>query len=218
MTSTESSAPSASPPLVLVGRSSSVFTRVARVFAAELDVAYRYQIVPDLMSSDVEDYGGNPALKLPSLRTPHALWFGSLNICRELARWSNGNLDIVWPEQLTAPLLANAQELVLQALSTEVSLIMSKISDVSQQRPHQLKMLHSLRNVMSWLDLHAQDLLAALPEQRHLSYLEVTLFCLLTHLEFREVVPVAPYAALDEFRQRFAQRPACAESAFRFDT
>ena len=113
-------------PLVIVGRSSSHFTRVARIIALELEVACALQVVRDLMSTDVDDYGGNPALKIPSLRTSEGTWFGALNVSRELARRSNSTRRIVWPEQLEGDLAANAQELVLSAMSTGVSLILSK--------------------------------------------------------------------------------------------
>ena len=58
---------------------------------------------------------------------------------------------------------------------------------------------------------------AALPADRDLSYLEATLFCLVTHLEFRGVVPVAPYPALANFCASFAQRASARETAYHFD-
>jgi glutathione S-transferase len=73
---------------VLIGRSSSHFTRVTRIFAAEMRIDYSFQVVRDLMSSDPEDYGGNPALRIPVLRTSRGVWFGALNVCRELWRRS----------------------------------------------------------------------------------------------------------------------------------
>jgi len=57
----------------LVGRSSSHFTRVARIFCHELGVEHELRIVGDLMSADAGDYGGNPALKIDgggSARSP----------------------------------------------------------------------------------------------------------------------------------------------------
>src|SRR4051812_43364066 len=105
----------------LIGRSSSSFTRVTRIFAAELGVEHGFEIVPDLLSLDAADYGGNPALKLPSLRTPRGIWFGALNICRELERLAPRRPFIVWPEAYDGPLLANAQELTLHAMATGVT-------------------------------------------------------------------------------------------------
>ena len=59
-----------SPVSYIVGRSSSHFTRLVRLFALELGVAYEFAPVYDLSSLDARDYAGNPALKLPSAGTP----------------------------------------------------------------------------------------------------------------------------------------------------
>jgi glutathione S-transferase len=201
----------------IIGRSSSSFTRVVRIFATELAVPYTLDVVRDLKSVEIDSYGGNPALKVPSMRTPNSTWFGALNICRALARISNRQLSIVWPEALEHPLLANMQELVLHAMATEVGLIMSSLPDEPTETSHRDKMSRSLHNTLLWLDTHAPQVLAALPEERDLSYLETCLFCLITHLEFRKLVPTAPYSSLAVFCQRFGRRPSCEETEFRFD-
>jgi glutathione S-transferase len=213
------------PKPAIFGRSSSHFTRVTRIFAGELGVDYTFHVVSDLMSSNPDDYGGNPALRLPTLRTPRGdLWFGALNICRELERQSTRALRIIWPDDLDQPLLANTQELVTQAMATEVALILGKLGTGSDGGPHQSKLRKSLLNMMSWLEANAGPALAALPAlsslpaDRTLSYLEVTLFCLVTHLEFREVLPVAPYPQLNEFCRGFGARPSLHATTYRFDT
>ncbi len=203
---------------VLIGRSSSHFTRITRIFAAELGVDYDFRVVRDLLSSDPADYGGNPALKIPSLQTPRGVWFGSLNVCRELWRQSSRKPRVVWPEDLDAPVTANAQELILTAMSTEVSLIMAKAGGGSDSGAHQQKSRQALLNMMSWLEDNVASVLAALPPQRDLSYLETTLFCLVQHLEFREVLPTAAYTELQKFCQHFATRASAGQTAFRFDT
>ncbi|HYH97308.1 glutathione S-transferase N-terminal domain-containing protein [Hyalangium sp.] len=205
-------------PPVIIGRSSSHFTRVTRVFAAEMRIDYSFRVVRDLMSSDPGDYGGNPALRIPTLQTPRGVWFGALNICRELWRRSSLRPRVVWPEDLDEPLLANAQELVLQAMSTEVTLIMAQLADARDRSAHQTKMRTGLVNMMSWLEENARSVLAALPPHRDLSYLEVTLFCLVTHLEFRDVLPTASYSELNQFCQQFATRASIGETPYRFDT
>jgi glutathione S-transferase len=210
------SAPSDALWPTLIGRSSSSFTRITRIFAAELGVAYRFRVVPNLTSLEPADYGGHPALKLPALEAPEGTWFGSLNICRAFARQASGAPSVVWPEALVEPIPANAQELTLAAMSTEVALIMSSLGGQAAG-PHAVKMQKSLVDTLAWLDSHAERVLAALPARRDLSYFEVTLFCLVTHLEFRCVVPVTPYPALGAFCQRFAQRPSAEQTAYRFD-
>jgi glutathione S-transferase len=207
----------AKTPLTIIGRSSSSFTRVARIFAAELGLDYGLEIVRNLESVNPEDYGGNPALKVPSLRAAQLTWFGALNMCRELVRLAERRLRVVWPEALDAPLLGNMQELVLQAMSTEVGLIMSGIAGQPSDTPHRLKMKRSLENTMSWLDAHLRTARAALPPDRDLSYLEVTLFCLVAHLDFRKVLATAPYAELTAFRDDFAERQASKRTEYQFD-
>lgn len=183
----------------------------------ELGVPYQLQVVRDLNSLDTQDYGGNPALKVPSLRSGDTTWFGALNICRELARASERRLRIIWPEQMEQPLLANLQELVLHAMSAEVGLIMSRTAEPAPDSAHRVKMLRSLTNSLSWLDANVRPALAALPAERDVSYLEVTLFCLVTHLDFRNVLSTVPYGKLTDFCRDFGVRASCKGTEFCFD-
>jgi glutathione S-transferase len=203
--------------LTLFGRSSSSFTRVARIFAAELGVAYDFEILRDLQTLDVASYAGNPALKIPSLRTPSATWFGAQNVCRELERIAGRKLRVVWSESFEQPVLANAHELAMHAMSTNVNLIMSGMAGTETNGAHRTKMDQSLRNTLTWLDAQMDAVLAALPSQRELSFLEVCLYCLVTHLEFRQVLPTAPYPALAAFARGFGERSSCQATPFRFD-
>src|SRR5690606_23933123 len=156
--------------------------------------------------TDASEYGGNPALRVPVLHTEEGEWFGALNICRALERRAPaGGVKgrVVWPEDLTLPLLANAQELALQAMSSEVALIMARLASADAAAAHLAKQRDSLERMLGWLDAHAEAVVMALPADRALSFLEASLFCLVQHLEFREVLPVAPYRALGELARRF---------------
>ncbi|AUX34224.1 MULTISPECIES: glutathione S-transferase N-terminal domain-containing protein [Sorangium] len=201
----------------LVGRSSSHFTRVTRIFAAELGVAYAFQVVPDLRSVDAADYSGNPALRMPILRTGATTWLGSLNICRELARRAPAQRRVVWPEHLTEALPANAQELVVQAMATEVTLIMGQLAGTPKEDAQLAKLQKSLLNMLAWLDDNIEAVRAGLPRDRDLSYLEACAFCLVTHLEFRKMLPTSGYRALSAFCDDFGQRASAQATAYRFD-
>jgi len=200
--------------VVLLGRSSSHFTRVARIFADELGVAYEFQVASDLMALERARFGGNPALRLPILKTPAGEWFGSMAICRELSRRATREVRVVWPEQLVTPLLSNAQELVLQAMATEVELIVAGRG--APATPHLIKRRASLESSVGWLNERVDEVVAALPE-REASFLETTLFCLTEHLRFREVLETAPFQRLEAFARDFAQRPAARATPFAFD-
>jgi hypothetical protein len=201
----------------ITGRSSSHFTRVTRIFAAELHVDYSFNIVRDLMSLNTADYADNPALNIPTLRATTGTWYGALNISRELSRQSRLPLRIVWPEHLGQPMLANAQELITQAMSTEVTLIMANAAGSDTSDTHQLKIRQRLTNIMSWLDNNVNTVISVLPE-RDLSYLEVTLFCLMQHLEFRKVLPTDCYRNTLIFCEHFGGRSSAVATKYRFDT
>jgi glutathione S-transferase len=201
----------------LYGRSSSHFTRIVRIFAAEMEVPLEFVLIRDLMSREPADYGENPALKMPTLESPDGTWFGSLGICRELARHHELNLDVVWPDQLESALASNAQELVLQAMSTEVAIVMGKASGVPADNAQQAKLRASLLGSLQWLEDNAGAAIATLPHERDLSYLEVSLFCLVEHLPFREVLDTAPYPNLRAHAGRFALRSSAKATPFRFD-
>lgn len=200
--------------MILFGRSSSHFTRVVRLFAVELGVTYQLRVVADLLATTPKGFGENPALRLPVLETPTGQWFGALAISRELARRARREVRIVWPEQLVTPLLSNAQELAVQAMSTEVELIMS--GKGAAQTPHLTKRRASLEASMRWLDERVDDVVAALPD-RDLSYLEVALFCLVEHLSFREVLATEPFPRLLAFARQFGERPSASATPFAFD-
>jgi glutathione S-transferase len=206
--------PNASP--TLVGRSSSHFTRVTRIFAAELAVETKFRVVPDLSSSNANDYAGNPGLSVPALESSRGVWFGALNVCRELARCSRLDLRVLWPEALDQSLLANAQELTVQAMATEVSLIMGNLGGATLGGVQRDKLQARLRGSLAWLDQNARAVLAALPP-RDLSYLEVTLFCLVTHLGFRGILDPLPFANLMQFCERFGERRSALSTPYRFD-
>jgi glutathione S-transferase len=208
---------SAQPPeLTIVGRSTSHFTRVTRIFAAEARVAFAFEVVPNLRLSEQADYAGNPALRIPILRTPRGEWFGSLNICRELWRRSAQKPRVVWPEELAQPLLANAQELVTQAMSTEVTVLMSRLFGESDG-PHAAKLMQSLTNSVGWLEQHVDEVLAQLPPDRELSFLELTLYCLVRHLPFREALSTEPYTRLNAFCSGYEARPSVSDTPYRVD-
>lgn len=201
----------------LHGRSSSHFTRIARIFANEAEVVVDFVPVRDLLSENAEDYGGHPALKLPTLQTEAGIWFGSLPISRELVACSDLSLEILWPEDLVRPVAANAQELVTGAMLSEVGLIMGKASGVAADNRHLAKQRASLLGAMDWLELNFQRALDSLPPERDLSFLEVSLFCLLEHLEFREVLALEAYPQLRAFAQRFAARSSARATGYKFD-
>ena len=203
----------------LVGRSSSHFTRVTRMFAHELGVPIELVPIYDMKALGPEVYAGNPALKLPILRTADGVVFGALNICRTLAEHATRPVRIVWPEDLRDQLSRNAQEMVWHAMAAQVQIIMgTAIGKLPADNVFFVKMSAGLEGALSWLDANLPEALRALPTPRDVSVFEVTLFCLIEHLSFRITVSVTPYPALTRFATGFANRPSARETIYQFDT
>jgi glutathione S-transferase len=204
-------------PIRILGRSSSLFTRVPLIFAEELGIRYELEPIYDMTDMDPKVYGGNPALKLPSLRRGESLLFGSQNICRALAELSRPAARIAWPEDLRDDLSRNAHELVWHALSAQVQLVFGTIvAKLPADNVYFAKSRAGFESSLRWLDQHAAEILGALPA-RDISLFEVSLFCLIEHISFRDSLPVEPYPALLRFSERFAVRPSAQHTVYRFD-
>ena len=203
--------------LRIIGRSSSLFTRMSLIFAEELGVQYQMDPIQDMSVTDPQVYGGNPALKLPSLRRGESLLFGAQNICRALTEISATPLRVVWPEELRDDLSRNAQELVWHAMGAQVQLVFGiAIGKLPADNIYFAKARAGLEGSLLWLEQNAAEILDALPA-RDLSLFEVSLFCLIDHLTFRTTVPITPYPALTSFSNQFSERPAARRTIYRFD-
>ena len=80
----------------IIGRSSSHFTRVTRIFALELGVEPELLPVFEITAIDSGVFAGNPALKIPTLKRSGTLLFGAENICRALAELSPSRKRSAW--------------------------------------------------------------------------------------------------------------------------
>jgi len=200
--------------VTLVGRSSSHFTRTARLFALELGVAHRFQPVLDITSVDRADYADNPALKVPVLVDEQGSLYGTENICRELARRSGQAERVVLRGQSDVRAVANVEEMVLHAMNAEVSLIMVGLQGPEREPP---KVRLGLENALAFVDAELDRALAALPGERALSFVEAALFAVVTHLPFRKIMDIGAYGRLSAFREQFGARPSARATEYRFD-
>ncbi|SEI43493.1 glutathione S-transferase family protein [Frateuria terrea] len=201
----------------LVGRSSSHFTRLVRLFAEELGVAYAFVPLHDLASRDPADYAGNPALKLPVLVLPEGPVFGAENICHALAERASQPARIVWTGQLPDLRARNAQELVWHGMNAQVQLVFGmQVARLPAENVYFAKAADGFRNALAWLDANLESVLRGLPAH-DLSLLEASLFCLLEHLAFRDTLPLAPYRHLAAFAAAWRERPAAQRTAYAFD-
>jgi glutathione S-transferase len=190
------------------------------MLALELGVDCMFQPVYDLGSRHTTDYGGNPAMKLPVLRLGDGqVAFGAENIARTLTELAPGRIDVVWTEQLPGLEARNAQELVWHAMAAQVQLVFgTQAAKLPADNLYFAKAADGLANVLAWLEARIEAVLATLPPSRHVSLLELTLFCLIEHLRFRPTVALDAYPALAHFTDTFGQRPSAQQTTYRFDT
>ena len=202
----------------IIGRSSSHFTRMARMFAEELGLPYRLLPVSDMTALSAGAYGDNPAMKLPVLRVNGSTLFGAQNICRALAEHSDRGIRIVWPEDLTDPPSRNAQELVWHGMAAQVQLVLGvAICKLPADNTYFVKAREGFDGALRWLDRNLAEVLGRLPPARDLSLFEVSLFCLVDHLTFRPTVSITSYPALVSFAEAFGKRSAARSTPYTFD-
>ncbi len=200
----------------IVGRQSSHFTRVVRIFAHELGLEYTLTPIFDLMSEDPEAYAGNPALKLPILKSGGQVIYGHQNICRALLRRAGLDARVVMPEQAGTPLLMNAHETLMHAMAVQVEVVFHEVVEKRPPDAASRKRRRSLVNCLAWLDEHLGTVLGALPE-RDFSYFEVGLYCLLEHLPFRNPMDISAMPKLVAFVEEFGKRSSAQATPYRFD-
>jgi glutathione S-transferase len=204
--------------LQIVGRSSSLFTRLPLIFAEELAVPYELVPIYDMASLGPEVYAGNPALKLPILRMQGSVLFGALNICRAIDERAERPTRIIWPEELRSTLSRNAQELVWHGMAAQVQIVMGTVvGKLPAENVYFAKARSGLEGALQWLDTHVTDVMSELPP-RGLSVFEASLFCLVDHLVFRKTLDVKSYPALVRFSEAFAERASAKQTVYRFDT
>lgn len=202
----------------IIGRTSSHFTRVTQIFALELGVPYELLPIFDMTQTDSSAYADNPALKMPTLKVGRSLIFGTENICRKLADIAGSHQRVVWPEQLQEDVLRNAQELIWHGMAVQVQLILGiLVGKLPADNPYFSKANQGFQGSLRWLDEHLARVLPALPVSRHISLLEVTLFCLMEHLVFRKTVPIEAYSALIQFKNEFAKRESAQRTVYKMD-
>lgn len=206
----------------IIGRRSSLFTRVTLMFAHELQVPCDYEPIPDMTRLDAAAYAGNPALKLPILRLGDDTLFGAQNICRALAEKAGARglaARITWPEDARSSLARNAHELLWNAMTAQVICVMgTQVGDLPAQHPFFAKTREGFEQSLRWLDAHADEVIAGLPPGRTTSLFEIALFCLIEHLAtVRATLPVAGFTRLAAFTAHMATRPSAAATAYRFD-
>ena len=111
---------------------------------------------------------------------------------------------------------ANAQEIVLETMAAEVTLVMARAAKLPSDHSFLKKPVARIEASVAWLERELPGVLSRLP-RGSLNFLEVTAFCLCTHLPFREVRSIDDCPNLLEFSRTFGARPSALATEYRFD-
>jgi glutathione S-transferase len=192
----------------LFGRRGSHFTRVAAIAAIELGIDYQFHQINDLASLSAEDYGGHPALKLPTLHVDNSLVFGTDNICRKLNEISSTKTPkVIQCDEISETRHRNGQELIWHAMSVQVQLYMgSRIAKLPQENIYFLKLQQSLLGALQWVETDLNGIISAIPSPRNVSIFEISLFCLFKHLIYRPTIKIDSLTKIARFADDFSQR------------
>ncbi|MCC5857818.1 MAG: glutathione S-transferase N-terminal domain-containing protein [Ectothiorhodospiraceae bacterium] len=200
----------------IIGRQSSHYTRLVRIFAFELELSYQFTPIFDMLSMDRSTYAGNPALKLPILNSEAGRIYGSQNICRALSQISGNSQLIIWPEDSVDPLLMNSHEILAHAMSAQVEVVIHEIVENRTPDNTSRKRRQSLVNCLAWLNDNFDLIIDAFPA-RDISIFEISLYCLVSHLHFRNTLDLSAMPNLRAFEQDFGNRRSVQATPYRFD-
>lgn len=206
-----------SPTLEIIGRRSSHYTRMVRLLAEELGVAYVLRPIHDLLSQDPAVFAGNPALKLPAARLGETTVWGSHNACRLIARSApDGEARVFLPEQAHTALLMNAHEVLAHVMAAQVEVVFHEI--VSRRPPDATsrKRRTSLMLCLEWLDKYLDEIHAGLPVNR-IALFDLGLYALLEHVPFRNPIDLSPMPRLVDFVAAFGERASARATPYVFD-
>ena len=205
--------------LQIVGRRGSHFTRMVRIVAHELGVDYELVPIYDMKQLDAEAYADNPALKLPILRRGNVSLFGALNICRALAEAAGATTQVAWPEDRSEALARNAQELVWHGMSAQVQLIVGTVlGKLPADNIFFVKTRTGLEGSLRWLDTNLAALHVDRGAQRRISIFDVSLFCLIEHVRWRETVAIDGCERLIAWAGDYSARPSARDTVYAIDT
>jgi glutathione S-transferase len=200
------------------------FARKVRILLAELDVPFELRFVPNLLSSDPADFGGNPILRIPTLLHGERWIIESDQIVRYIVEtWDPGDrlgclaLD---PEQ------RNVLSILSALMAAEVELILSARSGIEgvDAMPYFQRHHAVIEHCLVWLEEHgrhqwlgtddADESGAKQRRKRAFSYLDVTLVAAWEHLQHKQLGPnLERFPWLAERVALFAERPSVAPSA-----
>ena len=160
------------------------FSRKVRIVVRELSVECEESFVPNLLSSDPADFGGNPILRVPVLRDGARWVIESDQIVRHLLETCDRDNDRFWFFSMNAE-QRNALSILSAIMGAEVELILSRRSGlVSEAGALYFGRYRSvIGHGLAWIEANG----AAVWPEAEFSYLDIALVCMWDHLRYNRL-------------------------------
>jgi glutathione S-transferase len=187
------------------------FSRKVRIVLRELGLACDESYVPNLLSVDPAEFGGNPILRVPVLRDgPHWVIESDQIVRHLLETYDHGSDRFAFFSMSTAQ--RNALSIVSAIMGAEVELILSKRSGLAEDAGglYFRRYREVIGQGLAWLERDA----AAIWPEVEFSYLDIALLCMWDHLRYnrlRDETGSCPW--IDARTLRHASRATVAATA-----
>jgi len=160
------------------------FSRKCRIVLREIGLACEESYVPNLLSADPADFGGNPILRVPVLRDgPHWVIESDQIVRYLLESYDHGRDRFAFFSMSTAQ--RNALSIVSAIMGAEVELILSKRSGLAEHAGgiYFSRYREVIGHGLAWLERNA----AAIWPEVEFSYLDIALLCMWDHLRYNRL-------------------------------
>lgn len=186
------------------------FARKIYILLHALDLPFELVLVEDLLSSNPEDFGGNPILRIPTLVDEETWVVESDRIAQYLVeeydpedRFGVLSMDVAQ---------RNALSMINAAMGAEVEILLSQRSGIDGiQDYHYFQRYYTvIEQCLHWLETEGPFLW---PSQ-DISYLDIALVCMWDHLAHYQAIPeMKRFAWMKKRAQGFGSLDCFRESA-----
>lgn len=187
------------------------FSRKVRIVLREIGLACEESYVPNLLSDDPADFGGNPILRVPVLRDGSHWVVESDQIVRYLLEaYDRGSDRFAFFSMTTAQ--RNALSIVSAIMGADVELILSKRSGLSDHAGglYFRRYREVIEHGLAWLERNGGSIWPAV----EFSYLDIALLCMWDHLRYNRLLDeTVSYSLIDDHTRRHAARASVAATA-----
>ena len=184
------------------------FSRKVRIVLRELSVACQESFVPNLLSSDPADFGGNPILRVPVLRDGSTWVIESDQIVRHLLEnYDRGNDRFSFFSMNAAQ--RNTLSILSAIMGAEVELLLSRRSGLGSEAGGLYfgRYRSVIGHGLEWIEANGAEAWPA----AEFSYLDIVLVCMWDHLRYNRLGDgTGSWPWIEERTARHASRPSVA--------